>query len=82
MYAEVSRQRLITDTGLSHLPAQAKPPQRLAFLFSCLWEEVAIDHSVHEPFPVLLCYIRNKPGISLAMETNLLRQATLDEEVG
>jgi len=60
----------------------AKTAQGLAFLLSCLGEEVTIDHSVEEPFPVLPCYIRNKPGVSFAMETNLLRQATLNEEVG
>ena len=70
------------NTRLAYLPTQAETTYRLPLLFSRFREKVAIDHRVKEPFPVLLGYIRNKPGISLAMETDLLRQTTLNEEVG
>ena len=66
----------------TYLPPQTELLERPELLIAGCVEQVTIDHRVQEPVPVLLCHVRDKPGVLLSVEPDLLGKATLDQEIG
>jgi hypothetical protein len=69
--------KLVTD-----FPSQAHAFERLNFSRTRIREQMAVDHGIEEPFPILSSNIRDKPGKTLAVEANLRGKSSLNEEVG
>ena len=66
----------------TYLPAHAEAAQTVLLLIRRFREEMAVNHRVQQPVPVLLRYVRHEPRVPLAMEANFLGEPALNEEVG
>ena len=66
----------------THLPPPAQAPEALELRPARVREELAVDHRVEEPLPVLARHVRDKPRKALAVEAHLRRKPRLDEVVG
>lgn len=66
---------------VDYLPSQTETSQGLFFLVGGFGKQMTIDHRVQQPVPILLRHIRDEPRVSLTMESNLIDEPTLNEEV-
>lgn len=65
----------------TYLPSHPQLLQRSELLVAGFVKELSVNHRIQQPVPIFPRNVRNKPGIALAMEPDLLGQSALDQEV-